>query len=450
MEMTKRRVFIAFLVAFSLVQVIFFVLRRSLHGTSKFFISRAHFLVSQQLAMTLGSYFIWSMLSPLIYSFGDDLNLRYTSKRCPMICLQDTCKALLCLFLALTHICFIFYFVWIGEEPNLFALFSFISVAVYLHMIVFLGAVAFLHAFSRALIKFGIFANFLRSAMAYQMTHRLIGMAVAILVVLWGLWVAHSPPNVRFVRVPVKDLPRPQIGVKLALLTDVHIGPSVGRTRVQQIVDLTNSLRPDVVAISGDLIDGFARDLAEAADPLRNLKSTYGAYFATGNHEYIHGDVVEWFEYLRHIGVLPLHNEHVNIEISNSSLCIAGVDDLYAERSRYPGHAMDYKKAISGCARNATVVVLAHQPNAAAIMLADRVAAAKMDLILSGHTHAGQMYIFVPLVYALNAFVRGLYYDSSSQTYIYVSAGVNYFGPPVKMFGTCEIILIELVILSEH
>lgn len=83
-----------------------------------------------------------------------------------------------------------------------------------------------------------------RSAMAYQMTHRLIGMAVAILVVLWGLWVAHSPPNVRFVRVPVKDLPRPQIGVKLALLTDVHIGPSVGRTRVQQIVDLTNSLRP--------------------------------------------------------------------------------------------------------------------------------------------------------------------------------------------------------------
>uniref|UniRef100_A0A915CA15 Calcineurin-like phosphoesterase domain-containing protein n=1 Tax=Parascaris univalens TaxID=6257 RepID=A0A915CA15_PARUN len=333
-----------------------------------------------------------------------------------MISIYDT-RALLCLFLALTHICFIFYFVWVGEEPNLFALFSFISVALYLHMIVFLGAIAFFHAFSRALIKFGIFANFLRSAMAYQMTHRLIGMVMAILVVLGGLWVAHLPPNVRFVRVPIKDLPRPQIGVKFSLLTDVHIGPSVGRTRVQQMVDLSNSLRPDVVAISGDLVDGFARDLADAVHPLHDLKSTYGAYFATGS--------------LRSCGSPPL-----SFKIPNATMSI--FTETLSNGSNISGK-LGFDRYIMSTS------ILKFQ-----ILLSVSLEWMTFMPSVPGHTHAGQMYIFVPLVYALNAFVRGLYYDSSSQTYIYVSAGVNYFGPPVKMFGTCEIVLIELVMLGEH
>ncbi|VDM48519.1 unnamed protein product [Toxocara canis] len=441
----QRRTIFASVLIVLLVQLTFLALRTILHGSSHFIVARAHLLVNQQLVMALGSYFIWAILSPAVNSISDCTYLRSSRDRWRIICLQDVFKALLCLFLALTHVCFLFYFFWVGDEPNLLALLSLISVAIYLHMIIFLIATACIHALGRFLLKFGFFATFLRWMLVYELVHRLIAVAMAVLVVLAGVWVAHSPPSVHLVEIPLHNLPQSQIGFTLALITDVHIGPTVGRTRVQQIVDLTNTLRPNVIAIAGDLTDGFVAHLSNAADPLRQFRAKYGIFFSTGNHEYLRGDVVEWFEYLRAIGIHPLHNEHVNIKLSDSTICVAGVDDLYAKRSQFDGHGMDYKKALDGCERNATVVMLAHQPNAVSIMLDDPAAANTIDLVLSGHTHAGQMYIFVPVVYVLNAFVRGLYYDANSHTYVYVSAGVNYFGPPVKMFGMCEIVLLQLV-----
>ncbi|VDM61333.1 unnamed protein product [Angiostrongylus costaricensis] len=212
--------------------------------------------------------------------------------------------------------------------------------------------------------------------------------------------------------------------LRVALLSDLHIGPTVGQKRMERIVQLTNGLDPDIIAISGDLADGFVRHFGQAASPLCFLMAKHGVYFATGNHEYMHGSVEEWFSFLEACNITVLHNSQ--------------------RRFTLPGHFMDVRKAVDGCKVDDVVIMLAHQPNAAGVMLNDPIVNMKLDLILSGHTHGGQMYLFVPIIYMMNAFARGLYYYAATGTYVYVSAGVNYFGPPIKMFGTCEIIDIIL------
>ncbi|KAL3982432.1 Calcineurin-like phosphoesterase family protein [Acanthocheilonema viteae] len=285
----------------------------------------------------------------------------------------------------------------------------------------------------------------LRLLVAHELLNRLFAVVLAVVFVLAGLWVALLPPVVRRVTIEIENLPKAQKGFTIALLSDLHIGPTVGCSRIQKMVDTINPLKPDMIAISGDLADGLVRNLEKAAYPLMNLTSKYGIYFATGNHEYLHGNVDEWFVFLKKIEIVPLHNKNEKILIGNSRICIAGADDLFAEHSRLAGHVMDYKKALRGCSKNDTTIMLIHQPNAVRIILNDIEVAKNIDLILSGHTHAGQMYVFVPLVYFWNAYFRGLYYNKVTRTYIYVSAGINYFGPPVKIFDGSEIILIKLV-----
>ncbi|KAK6033853.1 Ser/Thr phosphatase family protein [Cooperia oncophora] len=214
---------------------------------------------------------------------------------------------------------------------------------------------------------------------------------------------------------------------------------------MEKIAQLTNELNPDIIAIAGDLADGYVRDFAVAASPLCSLKAKYGVYFATGNHEYMHGNVDEWFAYLKDCNITVLHNSFKRfVTNKGDQMCMTGADDLYAAKSHFPGHAMHPERAVSGCQPNDTVIMLAHQPNAAKLMLNHPSVSEKLDLILSGHTHGGQMYLFVPVIYLANAFARGLYYHAATGVYVYVSAGVNYFGPPIKMFGACEIIDIVL------
>uniref|UniRef100_A0A0K0D2C5 Metallophos domain-containing protein n=1 Tax=Angiostrongylus cantonensis TaxID=6313 RepID=A0A0K0D2C5_ANGCA len=233
--------------------------------------------------------------------------------------------------------------------------------------------------------------------------------------------------------------------LRVVLLSDLHIGPTVGQKRMERIVQLTNDLNPDIIAISGDLADGFVKHFGQAASPLCFLMAKRGVYFATGNHEYMHGNVEEWFDFLKACNITVLHNSQRRFTLENGdSICVAGADDLFAAKAHLPGHFMDVRKAVDGCKVDDVVIMLAHQPNAAGIMLNDPIVNKKLDIILSGHTHGGQMYLFVPIIYMMNAFARGLYYYAATGTYVYVSAGVNYFGPPIKMFGTCEIIDIIL------
>ncbi|VDO30000.1 unnamed protein product [Brugia timori] len=440
--------------------------------------------------------------SRCVFAIPDDLFCtEMFSNRCTLYSRDPTeyyCfpTAAIILFLFLVHISSTFYYLWIGEEPNIFAMISLTSVAVYIYLIFFLLTFVLVQSVFRLIFhmnskhfrflsiffftlslkteisfvwscnKFILLqvshdcVNF-RLLVANELSNRIFAVLLAVVFVLAGLWVTLLPPAVRRITIKIDNLPEVQKGFTVALLSDLHIGPTVGCSKIQKMVNTINLFKPDVIAISGDLADGLVPNLEKAAYPLMNLTSKYGIYFATGkeyilliarelvpvigNHEYLHGNVDEWFVFLKKIKIIPLHNKNKKILVGNSRICIAGSDDLFAEQSRFSGHVMDYKKALRGCNKNDTTIMLIHQPNAVRIILNDVETAKNIDLILSGHTHGGQMYVFVPLVYFWNAYFRGLYYNKATGTYVYVSAGVNYFGPPVKIFDGNEIIIIKLV-----
>ncbi|MFG1927572.1 metallophosphoesterase [Cryptosporangium sp. NPDC048952] len=243
--------------------------------------------------------------------------------------------------------------------------------------------------------------------------------------------------NVRVKRVPI-TLPRldPSLsGFRVALLTDIHISATLHRPFVERVVNRVNELDVDAVAIVGDLVDGTVDELGEDAQALSALHSTHGTYFVTGNHEYYSG-AEEWVEYLPTIGVQVLRNRRIEIP-GGSGLDLAGVDDVTAANSGVPGHGANLSRALDGRDRDRPVVLLAHQP----VQWPEAVDRG-VDLQLSGHTHGGQMWPFTYGVRLQQPVVAGHATDGDSQ--IYVSRGVGYWGPPVRVGAPPEISLIEL------
>ncbi|GAA0272733.1 metallophosphoesterase [Cryptosporangium japonicum] len=243
--------------------------------------------------------------------------------------------------------------------------------------------------------------------------------------------------HVRVKRVPI-TLPRldPALsGFRVALLTDIHISATLHRPFVERVVNRVNSLDVDAVAIVGDLVDGTVDELGEDAKALSALHSTHGTYFVTGNHEYYSG-AEEWVEYLPTIGVQVLRNRRIEIP-GGAGLDLAGVDDVTAARSGVPGHGANLAAALDGRDRDRPVVLLAHQP----VQWPEAVDRG-VDLQLSGHTHGGQMWPFTYGVRLEQPVVAGRATDGDSQ--IYVSRGVGYWGPPVRVGAPPEISLIEL------
>jgi predicted MPP superfamily phosphohydrolase len=199
-----------------------------------------------------------------------------------------------------------------------------------------------------------------------------------------------------------------------------------------------NALEPDVVAITGDLVDGSVRELAGAIAPLAGLRAKHGVFFVTGNHEYYSG-ATEWIAYLRTLGVRVLRNERVALEVGGATaIDVAGVDDASARRSGVPGHRMDVEGALAGRDPERVLVLLAHQPKAIV-----KAAAHGVDLQLSGHTHGGQIWPWGCLVKLDQPYVSGLHRHESTQ--VYVSAGTGYWGPPMRLMAPAEITRLELV-----
>ena len=216
--------------------------------------------------------------------------------------------------------------------------------------------------------------------------------ALASLVTLVGLYNARKPPRVKKVDVPLKDLPAALHGFKIAQISDMHIGPTIKRPAMKYVVATINRLEVDVVAITGDLVDGNVYELSRHVAPLAGLRSSHGTFFVTGNHEYYSG-VQPWLKYLPTLGVRVLLNEHVIILHKHAPIVIAGVTDFSAA-SYDTSHRTDVALAVTGAPRAAVKVLLAHQPRSA-----PAAQAAGFDLQISGHTHGGQ---FLPW----NFFVR--------------------------------------------
>jgi uncharacterized protein len=268
-----------------------------------------------------------------------------------------------------------------------------------------------------------------------QAIARLFGGAAAVLGVGAsgvGLASALSPVAVRRVRVAIDRLAKAKSGYRIVQITDVHVGPTIGREFIEAIVAQINALKPDLVAITGDLVDGSVAELAEHVAPLAHIRARDGVFFVTGNHEYYSG-ADAWIAHLGTLGIRVLRNEHVRIG-GDDGFDLAGIDDA---SSHGAGHGPDLKKALAGRDESRACVLLAHQPRG--IELADTLG---VDLQLSGHTHGGQMVPWNFLVRLQQPFVAGLHKLARAQ--IYVSRGTGYWGPPMRVGAPAEITEIEL------
>lgn len=251
----------------------------------------------------------------------------------------------------------------------------------------------------------------------------------------WGVWSAIRPVEVKQLRIRLRNLPEKLRGFRLVQLSDIHVGPTIGKGFVEDLVRKVNDLRPDLVAITGDLVDGSVEELADAVRPLGDIQSQHGTFFVTGNHEYYSG-ADDWLAFLSEIGMRPLRNECLDLAHNGDSLCLAGVDDWTAHQFGN-GHGSDIGRALRNRHADKPVVLLAHQPKQF-----EQAKAHGVDLQLSGHTHGGQIFPFGFLTRLVQPFLAGLYRRGDSQ--IYVSSGTGYWGPPMRIMAPAEITFIEL------
>ncbi|WP_406104529.1 metallophosphoesterase [Streptomyces sp. NBC_01003] len=236
-------------------------------------------------------------------------------------------------------------------------------------------------------------------------------------------------PKVKRVTVPLARLPRSAHGFRIAVVSDIHLGPVLGRGFAQKVVDTINSTQPDLIAVVGDLVDGSVEDLAPAVAPLAGLRARHGTYFVTGNHEYFSG-AEPWVEHVREIGLRPLENARAEM----GAFDLAGVNDVTGENY---GDGPDYDKALGARDPGRAAVLLAHQP----VMIHEAVKHG-VDLQLSGHTHGGQLWPGNFIADAANPTLAGL--ERYGDTQLYVSRGAGAWGPPVRVGAPSDITVVEL------
>ena len=260
--------------------------------------------------------------------------------------------------------------------------------------------------------------------------------AAATLMTVVGLVNARRTAQVVAVDVPIADLPAALHGFTIAQISDIHVGPTIKGDYLTSIVGAVNRLQADMVAVTGDLVDGSVAQLRAHVAPLGGLTSRHGTYFVTGNHEYYSG-VTAWVAELRRLGVKVLLNEHVVLRHNDGALVIAGVTD-HGGHHFDESHRSDPAAAIATAPDHVVRILLAHQPRSAAAALK-----AGFQLQLSGHTHGGQFWPWNLFVRLQQPFTAGLHRLQS--LWVYTSRGTGYWGPPKRFGAPSEITHLRLV-----
>ncbi len=251
----------------------------------------------------------------------------------------------------------------------------------------------------------------------------------------YGIYEARRRPSVKEIEIPLAGLPSSLEGFRIVQITDIHAGLTVKRDFVSTIVNMVNDLSADLVAFTGDMVDGSVEVLKNDVAPFAKLKAKYGVYFVTGNHEYYSG-VDEWIDEAGRLGMKVLLNSHDALEIGDGRILIAGVTD-HSGKDFSETHRSDPALAVSGAPACDVKILLAHQPRALGIALPHG-----FDLLLTGHTHGGQFFPWNLAASAGQPYLSGLH--NHEGTWIYVSKGTGYWGPPVRIGARSEITVITL------
>ncbi|MFL5348608.1 MAG: metallophosphoesterase [Hyalangium sp.] len=260
--------------------------------------------------------------------------------------------------------------------------------------------------------------------------------AVVVPALAFAFLTARGRARVERLKIPVKQLGPGLHGVRVVQISDIHIGPTLDRHFLRRVVEQVNALEPDIVAVTGDLVDGSVRTLREEVAPLSELRAKLGVYYVTGNHEYYHGGAA-WAAEVARLGLTVLHNEHRVVERSEARLVVAGVTDHEGGRMD-PAHACRPDLAFAGAPEGVPRLLLAHQPRTA--FLAKGLG---VDLQLSGHTHGGQLFPFMFFVKLQQPVIRGL--ANIAGIRVYTSRGTGYWGPPLRLGPAPEITELTLV-----
>jgi predicted MPP superfamily phosphohydrolase len=253
---------------------------------------------------------------------------------------------------------------------------------------------------------------------------------------LIGFIIARRPRLVH-VDIPIANLALALHGFSIAQITDLHVGPTIKRGFVERIVARVNNLGADLIAITGDLVDGTVHDLSSHTAPLAELSARHGVFFATGNHEYYSGERA-WTAEIRRLGITVLKNQHVILQHNGAPLLLAGVTDFSAHHFN-PAERSDPQAALDGAPQDSgPKILLAHQPSSA-----EAAADAGFDVQISGHTHGGQFWPWNLFVRFFQPFTSGL--NRLRNLRVYISTGTGYWGPPNRFIVPAEITRIRLV-----
>lgn len=234
-------------------------------------------------------------------------------------------------------------------------------------------------------------------------------------------------------QVTVPGLPAQFDGLRVAVVADLHVGPTRGAEFTRQVVDLVNSAHPDLVVMPGDFIDGTVANVGPDLAPLAGLRAPLGVFGVAGNHEGYADDVGAWMDTLDQLGVTALRNERTTVERGDARIDLAGVYD-YSTADPYDP---DLPAALAGQPDGRLTLLVAHQPRQA-LEASDLGVAVQF----SGHTHGGQMWPFTYLVPLANPTVKGV--DTVGATTVFTTVGAGTWGPPVRVGVPPEVAIVEL------
>lgn len=262
-----------------------------------------------------------------------------------------------------------------------------------------------------------------------------------------GFQTAFRGPDVVPVAIKKKNLPSSLQGLKIAQISDLHVSSTIRKDYVEAVVAKTMAEKPDIIVLTGDMVDGSYEDLKVDVDPLRKLSAPMGIYYITGNHEYYWGHE-NWGKVFVDFGFKVLHNQHIVIEKNGAKVVVAGVPDFTVESFKVG--KVDAELALTGVPMDAFRIFLVHQPEGyklldkAAVKILGKDSTENIcDLQLSGHTHAGQFFPASLFIGLFHKYARGLYLHED-KFWIYVNPGTGYWGPTNRLGVPSEITLFTL------